>query len=238
MNIPMRDSDLTASREEYQSPEMISVHCAPVPTSLPAIVVTRWIASLPKRRKMTLARRLSGGNGLQSLTGLALLASLSTERQLPSLGQLQWTSNGKPSFPDGPDFSITHSAGFAACAVATKGLRVGIDLESIDRVRMATIRLVANDDERNALESGSRSPAELWTAKEAVLKLTGARLADIGRVSVDRDRANFAGVEFHVQCCRLKEGLLLAIATEQPIPQPSIGWRSPSEIFGMATDCN
>jgi phosphopantetheinyl transferase len=211
----------------------IAVRCARVPLSLPAGIATRWLNVLPRRRKSALARRLSMRNGLASLTGLALLSSFSSDRQLPSIAQLRWKNSGKPYFPGGPDFSITHSAGFAACAIAPGNQAIGIDLEPVDRVRMAAIRLVANDGEFDALESGSMGAAHLWTAKEAVLKASGAELSDIGRVCVDGDRAHFGGADFRLQYFSLDGGLLLAIAMSRPIPKASIEWRSPSELFDV-----
>lgn len=212
---------------------MILVRCARVPTHLPTSIAASWIDTLPKQHRMVLTRRLSRGHGLDSLTGLALLAGFSSDGHLPVPRRLRWNIGGKPYFSEGPDFSITHSAGFAACAVAPKNLKIGIDLECVDRVRMAAIRLVANNEERAALDRGYISPAELWTAKEAVLKASGAGLPEIGRVGVDGDRAHFAGVDYHVRSFRLKTSLLLAIAMERPIPEPVFDWRSPTGLFGV-----
>jgi phosphopantetheinyl transferase len=221
MDIPLRAND------------PIEVRCARVPDSLPAGTIAGWIERLPKMRQSALAQRLAKGKGIESLTGLALLASLSSEFQLPSLDSLCWQSCGKPGFPEGPDFSIAHSAGFAACAIAPGRLRIGIDLESVHRVRKEAVRLVANEEELDALENGSCIAAELWTAKEAVLKASGAVLSDIRRVQVHGDHAHFDGVEFHLRCCPLVGGLLLTIALERPIQEPVIDWRSPEDLFGV-----
>jgi len=97
---------------------------------------------------------------MESLTVLALLAGLTSVCRLPSLASLQWTPGGKPCFPGGPEFSLTHSRGFAACAVAPPGLNVGIDIEPADRARAASVALIAGDAERKAIDEGALSPTE------------------------------------------------------------------------------
>ena len=209
------------------------VRCARVPGTLPALAVTRWLAALPESGRSALASRLSRTTGIASLTGLALLASLSSACCLPPLDQLRWTRRGKPYFPDGPHFSIAHSGGIAACAVASSGQTVGIDVERVGRARMATIRLVASDEEQDAVENGCMTATELWTAKEAVLKAAGAGLTDIRRVRIEADRARFAGVEYHLRTCRLNEDCLLTIAMERRIPDFVVEWPPSHELFRL-----
>lgn len=219
-----------------RSQSTVAVRCVRVPAALPANTAARWLKALPKARRSTLACRLSRAGGLETLTGLALLTSMSSACRLPPLGRLRWTSRGKPEFPDGPDFSIAHSGGFAACAVAPRGLTIGIDVEPVNRARIATIRLIADDKELSALERGSMTATGLWTCKEAVLKAAGAGLADICRVCVAHDRARFAGVDYYLRSLKLNGDLLLAIAMRWPIPELRIEWTAPSEIFGLPAE--
>lgn len=211
---------------------MVWVHCAQVPETLPERTVGRYIDALSESHRSALVRRLSNGTGMESLIGLALLANLLAPYTLPSLRCLRWTPLGKPVLPDGPDFSITHSGGFVACAVASRGLSVGIDLEPADRARPAAVRRIAAADERMALENGSVTATELWVAKEAVLKAAGAGLADIRRVHVRSDVASFDGSDFYWRRYRLKSGLLLAIATCGNFPSVAIHWPSAGSLFG------
>jgi phosphopantetheinyl transferase len=230
---------MTASRASVAgSHSSIAVLCARVPAVLPSGTITRLIEALPEQRKSSFARRSANATGMESVTGLALLASLSSTGRIPPLRCLQWTSRGKPWLPDGPDFSITHSAGIAACAVAPPGLAIGIDIESVGRARNAAIGLVASDEERIALESGGITATELWTAKEAVLKAAGAGLADIGQVRVHDGRARFAGVAYYVQSFPLTGDVLLTVAMEQHIPVLKIDWPSPFELFGFHDEYN
>jgi 4'-phosphopantetheinyl transferase len=214
------------------SHRVVRVHCVEVPLSLPHRTIERWIAALPDPRRSMLAQRLLRGHGLESLTVLALLASLTSVCRLPSLASLQWTPGGKPCFPDGPEFSLTHSRGFAACAVAPRGLRVGIDIEPADRARAASVALVAGDAERKALDAGALSPTELWTAKEAVLKAAGAGLSDICGVAVRNQGARYAGVHYGWRHFRPRNGLLLAVATRGRMPAVRIRWPSLASVFG------
>jgi phosphopantetheinyl transferase len=199
---------------------MILVHCARVPASLSAELLAKWVDLLPWATRR-----------FESLTGMALLASFASACELPPLLSLSRTSLGKPRFPDGPEFSITHAGGFAACAVATRGHSVGIDAEPVGRARLQAIRQVADEAERRALAAGITTATELWTAKEAVVKAAGGGLADIGRVSVRGKRARFGGTEFHLRRFRLKERVVLTVASAQRFAAPGIRWIAPSQLF-------
>jgi phosphopantetheinyl transferase len=199
----------------------VRVQCAVVPASLPVDVFARWMRALPETR----------GRSLQSLTALALLDGLATACRLPALSSLRWTAGGKPHFADGPEFSLTHSRGFAACAVAPRGLPVGIDLEPAGRARAETVAQVSAAEEREALDRGRLSPTELWTAKEAVLKAAGAGLADIRGVVVGRLRARFAGADYGWRHFRPRPGLILAVAARGALPAVRIRWPSPASVF-------
>ena len=96
---------------------------------------------------------------------------------------------GKPYLATLPntDFNITHSNGFVACILSVDEGQVGIDAEPITTVipDEKQKRLAARyftDVERTTLESGERSFSELWTRREAFLKMTGDGFAKgIGR---------------------------------------------------------
>ena len=223
---------MNATRRPALRP-VVRVHCAEVPASLPAGAVARWIRVLPSSRGSRLARRLAQGAGMESLTVVALLAGLRRTCQLPPISSLRWTDRGKPYFPRGPAISFTHSRGFAACAVAPPGVSLGIDIEPADRARAAAVRLVASSAEQSALDDGILTPTGLWTAKEAVLKAAGGGLPEIRRVAIRERRARFAGVDYGWRHYRLREGLLLAIATRGRLPRVDIHWPAPDAVFGQ-----
>jgi len=209
----------------------VRVHCAEVPAGLPVGEVVRWLRVLPPSRASRLARRLAAGTGLDSLTLIALLSNMRSDCRLPPISSLQWTGQGKPHFPRGPEISFTHSRGFAACGVAPRGVSIGIDLEPADRARDAAVRLVASRTERLALDDGSLSPTELWTAKEAVLKAAGAGLPDIRRVAVSVGRARFGGIDYGWRHYQPRKGLLLAVAAAGDLPVVDVRWPAPGTVF-------
>lgn len=97
--------------------------------------------------------------------------------------------HGKPSLVPGtgdaptPAFSLSHSRGLVACAIADRG-RVGIDVEPIDP-GVDALHIAASyfsADEAASLQrcSPEERPSrfcELWTLKEAFLKAIGTGLA-------------------------------------------------------------
>ncbi|HLG55433.1 MAG TPA: 4'-phosphopantetheinyl transferase superfamily protein [Vicinamibacterales bacterium] len=95
---------------------------------------------------------------------------------------------GKPLLVQGdggipPSFSLAHSRGLVACAIATEG-SVGIDVEPVndvvDAVGIARRFFAAEEAatlDRCAAEARPSRFCELWTLKEALLKATGTGLA-------------------------------------------------------------
>ena len=85
------------------------------------------------------------------------------------------TDHGQPSAP-GVFLSLSRAGGLVAVA-ASRHRPVGIDIEQLDRVARAGFDDVAFTAEERAEIAGSAEPhalrAELWTSKEALLKLAG-----------------------------------------------------------------
>lgn len=211
---------------------VVRVHCCAVPTSLSDRTIARWMRTLPEPRRSLLADRLSKGTGHESLAVLVLLAGLLTALRLPSIGSLQWTPQGKPRLAAGPALSLTHSHGFAACAIASDDIEIGIDLEPEGRASASAVALVASDTEREALAEGLLSPTGLWTAKEAVLKAAGASLSEISGVAVCARRARFRGADYRWRHFHPRPDLVLAVATRGRLPAVRIHWPSPALVFG------
>lgn len=88
---------------------------------------------------------------------------------------LRWDENGKPVVPGtGLYVSVSHSGAYVVCAVDDKP--VGVDVETVRDVDGKFMRRVCSEEElAYALRGGDvqRRFWELWTAKEAVFKLTG-----------------------------------------------------------------
>ena len=101
----------------------------------------------------------------------------------PELFQKDWSYNeyGKPYLPNGPEFSISHCR--AGVAVAIDDKTIGIDMETIRPYKEDLARKVMNDNEMKMIDEASQEDkavlfTQLWTRKEAVLKLRGTGIID------------------------------------------------------------
>lgn len=84
--------------------------------------------------------------------------------------------NGKPQAENLPfHFNISHSAGWVACAVSDKP--IGIDLEVIQSRDLSVARRICSQGELDFIfaegKDSLRRFLQVWTAKEAYVKLTG-----------------------------------------------------------------
>ena len=109
----------------------------------------------------------------------ALLAALLAEQGISPLPPMARTQRGKPYFPGRPEvcFNLSHSHGWALCAVSEKA--VGCDIEVVRPRRPGLPRHVLSGAECAWFEErGSRWEDffTLWTLKEARVKCTGEGL--------------------------------------------------------------
>ncbi len=129
-----------------------------------------------------LAKDRRGNARIESLLGFWLL-----KRMVPSLNLLEVrrTEEGKPYFPNRPDFefSISHTVGTVACAVSCSGqpreALLGVDAEQKKDYSAREMRRIArwfSPSERERWENNPTSEELLliWTMKEAVSKLMGS----------------------------------------------------------------
>jgi len=135
---------------------------------------------------------------------------------------------GRP-IPNGVFYwSLSHTRGLAAAAIATEP--VGIDVERIRPRRQDIFTQVGNEEEWKLL-GGQDWPAffRLWTAKEAVLKANGfgiGYLLDCLAIACDapmRLSLMFRGKPWHVEQLALEHDLLVAVAIQS---QRSIVWHT------------
>ena len=106
--------------------------------------------------------------------------------------------SGEPS----PSFSLSHTRGLVACAIAS-GMQVGVDVERVER-NIATTDLAEryfSPDEAAALRhchenARTRRFAELWTLKEAYIKAIGLGLSQVlAEFSFELDEDGSIGVK-------------------------------------------
>lgn len=124
------------------------------------------LALLSPARREKAARLRREGPRLQSIgAGLLLRRFFGPEDPVIAPG-------GKPYFPGGRHFSLSHSAGLAAIALGETAL--GLDAERIVPASEALLRRALGEGERRWLsDQGPEGFAFLWTRKEAVLKCLG-----------------------------------------------------------------
>ena len=122
--------------------------------------------------------------------------------------------NGKPSFVGRDDlhFNISHTNGFAVCALSAGEGRVGVDAEpqksAIPRERQVRIaERFFSENEKKALADGE-SFVSLWTKREAYLKMTGEGIARAARSDIPES------VWFY---SLNKEGCVITLCTESRV---------------------
>ncbi len=87
------------------------------------------------------------------------------------MGLAQKGGHGKPYFPSGPQFSISHSRGLIACAIETEP--VGLDIERVREFTPGMIKKICTERELMLTGGDNRLLTKLWTCKESHMKLTG-----------------------------------------------------------------
>ena len=153
----------------------------------------------------------------ESVVGRALLlAALSDEGISVTADDVVKDSLGKPYLPDrvGVEFNITHKNGFVACVLSMGEGRVGIDAEpSEDALKESHVERFSkkyfSENEIEALKLKRRSFSEIWTRKEAYLKMLGC---GIGKEISKFDTEDAESVCFKTF---LIDGFTVTVAAEQ-----------------------
>jgi len=168
------------------------------------------------------AAYLKGRFGVRSFA--SLYASLA-----PSDVKIEISKSGKPFFTNIEDlhFNISHSGSEVAIAFSAKP--VGFDIELLDRkrdFRAIADRFFTNEESsevKSAEEYGNELFVRIWTAKEAMLKLSGEGLSGgLNRAMALRERdGRLADQQIHLS--RLAwEGVIGCVASFDPISEVKI----------------
>jgi 4'-phosphopantetheinyl transferase len=161
-------------------------------------------------------------------------------QESPARLQFQYSPSGKPELIEsgGLEFNLSHSQDLMLCAVVLN-CAVGIDLEQLRPVKdleQLTQRFFASEESRRIRtlpeEARSSSFFQHWTCKEAILKTTGAGLAnltDVELVEVEGalQLARSLGEISYLQSFEPRENFVAAIAVAMPDEyQPQLAfWR-------------
>lgn len=164
-------------------------------------VRAQWLLDrLPYARRLELERRDAAARAA-SLLALELVLEAATRLRgaLPDMSRLRFPAGRKPSFSDGPWFSVSHSRTRVAIAASDR-CDVGIDVE-----------------DRN----GRADPAALdrWTAIEATLKAAGCGLRHSCEVRLAGDLATgaVAGQLVYLRSIAIAPDSVARLATLQPV---------------------
>ena len=120
---------------------------------------------LPEEKERSVAAVLLSRRALAEQSG-----------QPESAIHLSWDEEGKPCAA-GTElcFSVSHSGPYVVCAVAEKP--IGVDIEPLRRISPKMMRRSCTEEELGYIRIGDsgadRRFLEVWTAKEALFKLTG-----------------------------------------------------------------
>jgi len=147
--------------------------------------------------------------------------------------------------------SLSHRAGWALAVVAPSGVRLGCDLEVVERRSPAFVADYFTPGERRMLERAApeeRDPLAnlVWSAKESALKARRCGLrVDTRSADVEVPPADFARgwSALRVRCGEdsltgwwSRDGLRLATvvaAPASPPPAPLVSLRSPAPVFSQ-----
>lgn len=117
--------------------------------------------------------------------------------------KIEYTPLGKPYLPNSRvQVSISHSGPWVLCA-AHEGA-VGADIEVLKQPDFRLCQKIATPGEQAYIGHDARRFLEVWTAKEAYLKLTGEGLLG-GMKTVET--ADPSGLRTQIQNCRLQRFL-------------------------------
>ena len=105
-----------------------------------------------------------------------------TGRQTPDTGfpLFLYNEHGAPRLEHGPCFSISHCKHGIAVAISEKP--IGIDIEYLREAKPELVARTMNEEEQAkiwAAESPNIAFTQLWTQKEAVLKMQGTGITSI-----------------------------------------------------------
>lgn len=135
------------------------------------------LAQLPEwRREAALRFRHLAGRRECAVAYLSLLELLEKHYGITAPPTFDIGPHGKPSLLEHPSVHFNTSHCRTAVIAAVSDRPIGVDVESRRVVRDALMRYVMNDEEMMLIRQSDDPEMEflrLWTAKEAVVKLSG-----------------------------------------------------------------
>lgn len=144
-------------------------------------VVQLLMPLAPPEKQARIHRQRIRQNADNMLVGAALARHLLwREFRIPHTAEISCGPYGKPCLPDYPEahFNISHSGQYVACAVYDRP--IGVDVQTITPYCPDVARRVCTKAELMQIENSmdqAEKFTELWTRKEAYLKMLGCGLS-------------------------------------------------------------
>ncbi len=177
------------------------------------------LSLLPAGRREELLRLPAMSRIRSAFAELALRKELSAVVPRAKEAVFARSDRGKPYLEDHPEqyFSLSHSGGFAVCALSD--MPVGVDVEQIkERDLSVATRFSAWEREQLAAsEDPKRLFYRFWTARESALKLRGTGLSELKRVEIAPCGLLFDGEKFSfpLAAYSLRQGVMRLLPPEE-----------------------
>lgn len=170
------------------------------------------LASLPEPLQQQGARFRKKSSQVNFAVSRLLLAK-ALEACPSILALLERTAMGKPFIPGYPGFSLTHTQGLVAVAVA-ESVRVGLDAEEIRSMDLDDFENYLTFQEKEEINHSSSRFLEIWTAKEAAMKAAGTGLQEpLAAAVVKKGSVAYTGVEWHLQTLDIS-GFIVSLCSD------------------------
>lgn len=156
---------------------MINVSFAYFDRRLPETLWADYLRRLPQEIQNKTERYVRWEDRQRGLLGKLLLLDGLVKRGYAAdcLERLSTDKFGRPFLEGGIDFNISHSGGYAVCAI-TREERVGIDVEAVRDIKLSDFRRYMNVEEWRKISASSEPYEEFhkyWTKKESIMKADG-----------------------------------------------------------------
>ncbi len=191
-------------------------------SGLPAPVFNRYLETLPPDIQKKIRGYRQWQDAERSLAGYILLQKGLENLNLPPIdfSSLTYGEFRKPGL-DNIHFNITHSGDFTVCAIS-KDQEVGIDIELISDIPLGDFTEFFNATEWHGVLNAPDSMKafyQLWTKKEAFLKLVGSGLNEpLNKVNIDKGLIHWSNQHFVLQEVDIDPLHVCHLCTAVPAP--------------------
>ncbi|MBC9929455.1 4'-phosphopantetheinyl transferase family protein [Chitinophaga qingshengii] len=196
----------------------VSIYYSIFDTPLSDRSFNRLLDKLPEQGQQKVLRFHRWQDAHASLLGkhLLLRAFADLGKSLDLAG-LRFTPSGRPYWPSGPDFNISHSGNMVVCAVDTAG-RIGIDIEARGAIDIGDFKDQFTGTEWQQVLSAPDPQLqfyEYWTIKEAVGKANGVGIVELPSIHIlSAEAVELQGFTWTLTPLTLHGGYAAHIATE------------------------